>query len=82
MRFLCFLFLIAFAAVVFFFAQQNQQEVSLTFFDWNLRGNMALVIGSAYVLGMLSGWTVVGMLRRSFGRASELVEERTHARAG
>jgi len=40
------------------------------------------VIGAAYVLGMLSGWSVVGMLRRSFNRASELLEERQHARAG
>lgn len=81
MRFLCFLFLLAFAGAAVAFAMQNQHDVTLTFFNWGLTQSIAVVIGAAYVLGMLSGWSVVGMLRRSFSRASEILEKREHAGA-
>jgi uncharacterized integral membrane protein len=70
MRLLYLLFLVAFAGAVVIFAYQNQEEVHLRFFDWTLAASIALIIGVAYALGMLSGWTVVGMLRRS---AKELI---------
>jgi uncharacterized integral membrane protein len=76
MRFLSFLFLLAFAGVVVAFAVQNQQPVTLGFFNGEVTGSVALVIGAAYVLGMLSGWSVVGMLRRSIHRFSEAPDER------
>jgi uncharacterized integral membrane protein len=78
MRFLSFLFLLAFVGVVVAFAVQNQQPVSLDFFNWQVTGSVALVIGAAYVLGMLSGWSIVGMLRRSLHRFSEAPEDRRH----
>jgi uncharacterized integral membrane protein len=81
MRFLCFLFLLAFAGAVGLFAYQNQHDVTVTFLKWGFTGSLALVVGAAYLLGMLSGWSVVGMLRRSFGRASELLGERRQAGA-
>jgi uncharacterized integral membrane protein len=71
MRFLCFLFLLLFAGAVGAFAYENQQDITLKFLQWSWTVNVPLVIGAAYVLGMLSGWTVVGMLRRSIKRATE-----------
>jgi uncharacterized integral membrane protein len=82
MRFLCFLFLVAFAGAVGIFIYQNQHDVTVTFLNWHLTHNIALVVGASFVLGMLSGWSIVGMLRRSVSRASELFEQRQHARAG
>jgi uncharacterized integral membrane protein len=78
MRFICFLFLVAFAGAVALFAFHNQQEVTLTFFNWSLTASIAAVVGVSYVLGMLSGWTIVGMLRRSLHRVTErpIVEQR------
>jgi putative membrane protein len=70
MRFLCFLFLIAFAGIVAAFAYENQQDVTLKFFQWSWTVNVPLILGATYVLGMLSGWSVVGMVRRSFRRAT------------
>jgi lipopolysaccharide assembly protein A len=81
MRVLCFLFLLAFAGAVAAFAWQNQHDVTVAF-HWGFTGSLALVVGAAFLLGMLSGWSVVGLLRRSFGRASELLEERRPARSG
>jgi uncharacterized membrane protein YciS (DUF1049 family) len=65
MRVLCLLFLVVFAGAVTLFAWQNQSDVTLTFFNWTFSENIALVIGAAFVLGMFSGWTIVGLLRRS-----------------
>ena len=71
MRLICFLFLLVFAGAVGLFAYQNQQEVTLAFWDRGITANIALVIGAAYGLGMLSGWSVIGVLRRSLSRVAE-----------
>ncbi len=71
MRLLCFLFLLAFAGAAAAFAVENQQEVTLTFWNWSAVASVALVVGASYALGMLSGWSVVGMLRRSLRRVTE-----------
>jgi hypothetical protein len=70
MRALCLLFLVAFAGAVVAFAFFNRQDVSLRFFDWSLTTSLAAVAGVAYLLGMLSGWSIVGMVRRSIGRVT------------
>lgn len=70
MRILCFLFLIALAGVVAAFAYENQQDVTLKFLQWSWTVNVPLVLGATYALGMLSGWSVVGLLRRSLRRAT------------
>lgn len=75
MRFLYFLFLLAFLVVVGLFAYQNQQEVTLVFSNWSITASVALVIGAAFILGMLSGWTIVGMLRQSVVRVIEPRQE-------
>jgi hypothetical protein len=82
MRFLCFLFLLIFAGIVGAFAYFNQQEVTLKFFDRSLTTSIAAVAGAAYVLGMLSGWTIVGMIRRSVHYITErpIVGERVVVR--
>ena len=61
------------------FAVQNQQDVTLTFFNYSRTVNVPLLIGAAYVLGMVSGWSVVGLLRRSFARVVEFPETRQRA---
>lgn len=71
MRFLCFLFLVAFAGVVGCFAYSNSQEVELHFLEWKGVYSAAALAGVAYGLGMVSGWSVVGMLRRSLSRVTE-----------
>jgi len=76
MRILCFLFLAVFAAAVGAFAYYNQESATIRFWEWEKTTSMAMIAGAAYGLGMLSGWTVVGMLRRSTNRAIETVEQR------
>ena len=76
MRFLSFLFLLAFAGVVAIFAWQNQQEATVKFFDWTVDAQMSLIIGAVFVLGMLSGWSLLRLLRRSLHRTAEMFDRR------
>lgn len=74
MRFLCLLFLALFSIAVGAFAFYNQDGVTLRFWEYSLTAPMAAVVGVVYMLGMVSGWTVVGMLRRSAGSVMKGVE--------
>ena len=79
MRILCLLILVVIVGAVVAFAVQNQEDVTLTFFNYSRSVNVSLLIGAAYVLGMVSGWSVVGLLRRSFARVVEFPETRQRA---
>jgi uncharacterized integral membrane protein len=74
MRFLYFLFLVIFVAIVAIFAYQNNDNVGIRFFDQGVSLPLSLLVGVVYVLGMLSGWSVVGMLRRSLRRITSRPE--------
>jgi hypothetical protein len=75
MRLLCFLFLVLFLAAIGLFAYYNQQDMTLEIFNWSITASVAAVIGVAYLLGMLSGWSVWGMLRRSLREVSTYAQE-------
>ena len=64
MRFLSFLWLVIVAVGVALFAWENNGFVTLQFYKWHWTTQLALLVAVFYVLGMLSGWFVVGMLRR------------------
>jgi len=68
MRLLCFLFLLAFAGAAALLAYENQQEITLKVWDQQLTTTVPILVGLTYLAGMLSGWTIVGMLRRSLNR--------------
>jgi putative membrane protein len=65
MRFIYFLLLLAFIAVVGVFAFQNSDQMTVHFFHWNATSAFSVFIAGAYLLGMLSGWTVIGFIKRS-----------------
>ena len=69
------LLFLAFLGVVGVFAFQNTHTVTVRFATRELTGPVALVILAVYLLGMLSGWTVVGLVRRSLRRVEELPRE-------
>jgi uncharacterized integral membrane protein len=68
MRVVYFFILVVVLAAVAVFAVQNNERVTLTYFNWKISSSMALLIAVVYLLGMLSGWTVVGFLTRSWRR--------------
>jgi uncharacterized integral membrane protein len=68
-RFIYFLVLLIILAGVAVFAVQNNEEVGLRLPQRNTSLPTAALVGAAYALCMLSGWSVVGFLGRSFDRA-------------
>jgi uncharacterized membrane protein YciS (DUF1049 family) len=71
MRLICFLVLLAFAGAAAILAYENQQDVTLTFFKQTIATTVPILVGVTYLAGMLSGWTVVGILRRSLNRVMQ-----------
>ncbi len=76
MRFLCFLFLLLFTAAVVAFAYYNRDQVTVQFADYSVTASVAAIAGAAYVLGMLSGWAMFRMVRRSAGEVLDAVDHR------
>ena len=62
--------LLALAALVVF-TLQNNQTVTLQYFNWSITCPLPLLIAIVYLLGMVSGWTVIGLLRRSLRGVTE-----------
>jgi hypothetical protein len=81
MRVLCLIFLVLVAAAVTGFAIQNSHEVTINVYDRAITAPVSAVVGVAYALGMLTGWSVVGVLRRSFERATDFRREPANARS-
>ena len=73
------LLLLVLLAVIGVFAWLNREAVPINYYDQtftqaNISRPMYEIIGAAYVLGMVSGWTVVGFLKRSVQRVTEQEE--------
>jgi lipopolysaccharide assembly protein A len=81
MRVICFIFLCMFAGAAGVLAYENQQNVTLTFFNKSIDTNVPVLVGLTYLAGMLSGWTVVGMLRRSLNRVMSQPAPREYLRS-
>lgn len=69
-------FLVLFLAAVAVFAFQNNRPENVTFFNWSWELSFPLLVGGVYVLGMLTGWTVVGLLKKSWRRVTEVSPDR------
>jgi uncharacterized integral membrane protein len=71
MRILYLLLLIIFLGAIAIFAWQNTEPTVMRFLNQSMSAPLAAVIAGVYVLGMFSGWTVVGLLKRSIRRVAE-----------
>lgn len=69
MRFLSFAILIAFVALVLVFAFQNEYTAEVVFFGQHVTTSVRLLVGATFLVGMLSGWALFDLLRRSFADA-------------
>jgi lipopolysaccharide assembly protein A len=66
--------LLVFLGAILVFAWQNNQTVTISFLKWGLTAPNALVIVAVYLLGTLTGWTVVSYLRRSIQKVTQRSE--------
>lgn len=70
MRTLYWILVVACAALAIAFALQNLGSVTVSFFGYALTAPLAAVVVAIYLLGMLSGGTVVSFLRHSIHKAT------------
>jgi hypothetical protein len=73
MRLISLVILVAAVAAVVVFALENEGDVTVHFLEYPLTTSKAKLVGAVYVLGMITGWAVVGLLRRSWSRVTEPV---------
>ncbi|QEH37300.1 hypothetical protein OJF2_58900 [Aquisphaera giovannonii] len=71
MRFLQAILLLAFLGAIGLFAVQNTDPITVSFWTWKTTGPVALLAIVVYLLGMLSGWTVVSFFSRSLREVTE-----------
>ncbi len=71
MRVFYFLVLMLLFAAIGIFALQNRETITIQYLDRSVASPLALLIVIVYVVGMVSGGTVVGFVRRSLRRVSE-----------
>lgn len=71
MRFVYLILLLILVVAVAIFAMQNNEIVTLRYLDRSITSSLPLLIAVVYLLGMVSGWTVVGFLKRSVQRVTE-----------
>lgn len=74
MRFMQTIVFLVFLLLIGAFAVQNTEVISVHFLSWKLSQPLALFAVVLYILGMLSGWTVVAFVRGSFRRATQRPE--------
>ena len=71
MRFLSGLFLLALAVLLGLLAYENNVTTTLHAWTWQLDVSLPLLVAVVYVLGMLSGWWMIGLTKRSWQRMTE-----------
>ena len=71
MRYIQTVVFLIFLATIGIFAIQNRDVITVSFLRWNLSQPVAIVTIVVYILGMLSGWTVLAFAKRSFRRATQ-----------
>jgi lipopolysaccharide assembly protein A len=71
MRVIYFLILLLLFGAIGVFALQNREVIELQYLDRSVSCRLSLLIAIVYLLGMVSGWTVIGFVRRSLRRVSE-----------
>ncbi len=70
MRIFCLFVLLILIAMIGIFAVQNHGSITLEFLSHSVTCTLPAFVGIVYLLGMVSGWTVLGILRRSIHRVT------------
>jgi uncharacterized integral membrane protein len=69
MRWVNLAIVILFVAVIVIFAVQNRETVTMTFLGFGVRAPLALLAIGVYVLGAITGGSLLALLRRSVAGA-------------
>ncbi len=71
MRLISGLFLVALITVAALLTYENNTVTRVNAWTWNADVPLPVLVGGVYLLGMVSGWWMVGLLKRSWQRVTE-----------
>jgi uncharacterized integral membrane protein len=71
MRWVYLILLVVIVAVIVVFFAQNREYETVAFFNQTIKAPLCLFFIAVYFLGMWSGGTVVGFVKRAYHRATE-----------
>lgn len=71
LRMICVLILLFVLGAFGVFVLQNQELITLHYLNGSVSCPPSLLVAIVYLLGMLSGWTVVALVQRSLRRELE-----------
>jgi uncharacterized integral membrane protein len=63
--------LLVIVAIIVVFIAQNYENATVTFFNQRITAPMSIFFVAVYFLGMWSGGTVVGFVKRAYQHATE-----------
>jgi uncharacterized integral membrane protein len=81
MRWVYLVVLVVIVALVVVFIAENHENETVTFFSRSITAPLSLFFVAMYFLGMWTGGTVVGFVKRAYHRALEHEEEKRAAQA-
>ena len=81
MRWVYLILLLVIVAVIVVFVAQNYESQTITFFNQRLTAPLSVFFVAVYFLGMWSGGTVVGFVRRAYQHATEREEQKRASQA-
>jgi uncharacterized membrane protein YciS (DUF1049 family) len=71
MRAISGLFLVVLVVALGYLAYENNSDTVLNAWTWRLDVPLPLLVAAVYLLGMLSGWWLFGLVKRSWQRVTE-----------
>jgi uncharacterized integral membrane protein len=82
MRWVYLVLLVVIVTVIVVFVIQNRDNETLTFFNQRITAPLWVFFVAVYFLGMWSGGTVVGFVRRAYRQATEHEEQKRASQVG
>ena len=70
MRWVYLILLLVIVTIIVVFVAQNREDETVTFFNQRITAPMSIYFVAVYFLGMWSGGTVVGFLKRTYKHAT------------
>jgi lipopolysaccharide assembly protein A len=70
MRWFYLVLLLVIVTIIVVFIAQNREDATVTFFNQRLTAPLAVFFVAVYFLGMWSGGTVVGFVKRAYKHAA------------
>ena len=81
MRWVYLVLLLVIVVVIVVFVLENRENETVTFFNQRITAPLSLFFVAVYFLGMWTGGTVVGFVKRAYHHATEREEQKRAAQA-